>query len=158
MTNEEKRELTLRQLMEDNFTVARRYRGFKETMQDASLKYYFQNLASRRSQFAIELGEEISFYGGKLPYIPSTYPQRKREENCQENMVKCIKKALKSEKASLLNYQEALCRICEGSCREVLIRHKAFIENCIFELKALKSLLKYREPEEISLREVSSHS
>ncbi len=157
MSNEAVRELTLRQLLEDNFKSSRRLRKFTEASKEASLKSYFQNLASRRSQFAIEISEEISFFNGKKPFIPSVSYDRKMETDCQENRMKCIKKALKANKISLLKYQEALCRIYDGSCREVLIRHKAYIENCIFELKSLKTLLRYVVPKEEELDEIRSN-
>jgi hypothetical protein len=158
MSNEAVRDLTLRQLLEDNFKSSRRLRKFTEALEEASLKSYFQNLASRRSQFAIEISEEISFFSGKKPFIPSVSYERKMESDCQENRMKCIKKALKANKISLLKYQEALCRIHDGSCREVLIRHKAYIENCIFELKSLKTLLRYVVPKEEELDEIRSNS
>jgi hypothetical protein len=158
MSNEAVRELTLRQLLEDNFRSSRRLRKFTEALEEASLKSYFQKIASRRSQFAIEISEEISFYNGKKPFVPSDSYERIKDNNCQENRMKCIKKALKANKISLLKYQEALCRIHDGSCREVLIRHKAFIENCNFELKALKTLLRYDAPKKEELDEIRSHS
>lgn len=158
MSNEEVRELTLRRLMEDNFIVSRHCRKMTETTEDVSLKYYFQNMATRRSQFAIEISDEISFYGGARPFFPQAPYERERKENCEEDRIKCIKKALKICKAGLLKYQEALCRIHDGSCREVLLRHKAFIENSVFELKALKSLLKYRTSKDGQLDEIRSHS
>ncbi|MCC8358391.1 hypothetical protein [Salinimicrobium sediminilitoris] len=158
MSNEAVRELTLRQLLEDNFKSSKRLRKFTEALEEASLKSYFQKLASRRSQFAIEISEEIYFFSGKKPFIPSVSYPRKMESNCQENKMKCIKKALKANKNSLLKYQEALCRIHDGSCREVLIRHKAYIENCIFELKSLKTLLRYVVPKEEELDEIRSNS
>ena len=158
MSNEEVREITLRRLLEDNFTSSRHFRKLMETLQDVSMRYYFQNLASRRSQFAMEISDEISFYGGKRPFFPSNYYERKREENCEEDKMKCIRKALKVNKTSLQKYQESLCRIHDGSCREVILRHKAYIENCIFELKSLKSLLKYSSSKDGHLNEIRSHS
>ncbi|WP_324721792.1 hypothetical protein [Salinimicrobium sp. HB62] len=158
MVNNEIREMTLRQLLEDNFISSRRFRKLMETLQDVSLKYYFQNLASRRSQFAMEISDEISFYGGKRPYFPSSYYERNRDGNSEEDKRKCIKKALKINKTSLQKYQESLCRIHDGSCREVLLRHKAYVENCIFELKALKSLLKYSSSRDGQFDEIRSHS
>lgn len=156
MVTNEIREMTLRQLLEENFRSSRLFRKLMETLKDVSLKYYFQNLASRRSQFAMEISDEIAFYGGKRPFFPSY--ERNREENCEEDKKKCIKKALKVNKASLQKYQESLCRIHDGSCREVLLRHKAYVENCIFELKALKSLIKYSSSKDGHLDEIRSHS
>lgn len=158
MSNAEVRELTLRRLLEDNFKSARRCRKWLDTLQETSLKYYFQNLASRHSQFAMEISDEISFYGGKRPFIPSLYFDRNREANCEEDKINCIRKALKLKKASLQKYQEALCRINDGSCREILLRHKAYLENSIFELKALKSLLENRISRSEKLKEIRSHS
>ncbi|WP_029035263.1 hypothetical protein [Salinimicrobium terrae] len=158
MGNEEVRDLTLRELLEDNFKNARRFRKLIGTLKDVSMKHYFQNIASRRSQFAIEISSEIVFYSGNRPYFSSKYEERSQEKNYQKNRIQCLKKALKLKKTSLLKYQEALCRIHDGSCREVLIRHKAYLENCIFELKALKSLLRNSEPIEGQADGISSYS
>lgn len=158
MYNNEIRELTLRGLLEDNFISSRHFRKLMETLEDVSLRYYFQNLASRRSQYAIEISDEITFYGGKRPFFPSSLYERNREGNCENDKMRCIKKALKVNKASLQKYQESLCRIHDGSCREILLRHKAYIENCIFELKSLKSLLKYSSSKDGHLDEIRSHS
>lgn len=157
MSNEEIREMTLQRLMKDNFLSSKECRKLLAALDDIALKEYFQNLASKRSQFAIEISEEIRFYGGKKPYFLSPY-ERNREEEGIDDDIKCIKKALKTCKASLLKYQESLCRIYDGTCREVLIRHKAYLEHCVFELKALKSLLKYRAPKEEHYKEIRSHS
>ena len=163
MNNGKIRELTLRRLLDDNFAGSKLFRNLAESLEDASLKDYFQSLASRRSQFAIELGEEILYYTGKKAPASSSssssssYTVRKRTGLYGESRNKCIKNALRAKKLSLQKYQEALCRIYEGSCREVLIRHKAYLENCVFELKALKSLLKYRDQIEDQQNEMSSH-
>lgn len=143
MNHSKIRERSLRQLLEDNFRVARHCRKLAESIIDASLKYYFQNFASRRSQFAMEIAEEISYYGGREPYMSSTSYERNRIEQGLEDQVSAIKSALKINKESLQIYQNALCQIHEGSCREILLRHKAFIENSVFELKSIKTLLKY---------------
>lgn len=137
------RERSLRQLLEDNFKVARHCRKLAENIEDASLKYYFQNVASRRSQFAMEIAEEISYYGGKEPYMSSTSYERNRMEQGMDDQASAVRKALKINKDSMELYQNALCQIHEGSCREILLRHKAYIENGIFELRSIKTLLKY---------------
>jgi bacterioferritin (cytochrome b1) len=155
---EEIRDLTLRKLLKDNFTSSRHFRKFMEAVEDASLKHYFRNLASRRSQFAIEIAEEIIFYGGKRPFSPSSSYQRENNESCKERKIKCLKKALRINKNTLQSYQESLCRIHDGSCREVLLRHKAHIEKTVFELKALKRLLKYSTSKDGQLNEIGSHS
>ena len=157
MNNGKIRELTLQRLLDDNFAGSKLFRDLAESLDDASLKNYFQSLASRRTQFAIELGEEILYYTGKKTPASSSYTVRKRTGLYGESRNKCIKNALRAKKLSLQKYQEALCRIYEGSCREVLIRHKAYLENCVFELKALKSLLKYRDQIEDQQNEMSSH-
>lgn len=153
MSSSEIRELTLRRLLEDNFHVARYCRKASEALTDASLKYYFQNNASRRSQFAMELAGEISFYSGKEPHIPSQPFERNRNEI--RDKLQTVKKAVKLAKKSLESYKEALCRIHEGSCREILLRHKAFIENTIFELKSIKKLIKFQYQGKSELKERS---
>lgn len=147
--------MTLRRLLEDNFLMARHCRKISEKLTDASLKYYFQNLSSRRSQFAVELSDEISFYTGKEPYLPSKAYDRSRKIGENNDQFQMIKKTLKLIKNSLRDYQEALCRIHEGSFREILLRHKATIENDIFELKSIKTLIKFRNQEDGQLSEKS---
>ena len=136
---------SLGQLLADNFVASRQCRKFAEAIADVSLKHYFQNLASRRSQFALELAEEISYYGGKQPHMPvSTYDRTRNDREPDENL-SFLKRLTKLHKKSLLTYQNALCKIHDGSCREVLLRHKAFLETCIAELKSLKTLLESKE-------------
>lgn len=142
MNHSKIRERYLRQLLEDNFKVARYCRKFSESILDASLKYYFQNVASRHSQFAMEIADEISYYGGKEPYMSSTSYERNRMDHVIDK-VAAVRKALRINKESLQLYQKALCEIYEGSCREILLRHKAYIENGIFELKSIKTLMNY---------------
>lgn len=153
------REKYLQQLLNDNFMVARYYRKTMESFLDRSLKQYFQSLASKRSQFAIELGEEIKFYGGEKPYNPPMGYDRKWTEDDVEGKFEKTSKCVRLNKESLEKYQEALSEISDGSLREILIRHKAFVKNCIVEFEALKSLLKYDKGNDThkgSLREESS--
>lgn len=157
MSNEEIRELTLRRLLEDNFMCSRYCRKSMEILKDISLKDYFKNLASRRSQFATELHEEFRFYTGREPYIPSQPYDRTRKDVELKDRFTLIKKTLKLAKNSLKKYQEALCRIHEGSCREILLRHKAFIENSIFELKSIKTLIKFQNQENGQIKQEGSH-
>lgn len=153
MSNSKKSELALRQLLEDNFSMARHCRRASEVLTDASLKYYYQNNASRRSQFATELAGEISYYTGKEPHIPSQPYERNRKEIGAGNVLQIVKKSIKLSKKNLENYSEALCSICEGSCREILLRHRAFIENSIFELKSIQKLIKFQNQEDGHLTE-----
>lgn len=143
------RENYLRQLLEDNFRASRNCRQIKEVLEDPALKHYFQQLAATRGQFAIELGEEIIYFGGKKPYVPpKNFVQW--PSNSEESERKYLKKALKIHKQSLANYKQALAQVNDGSCREIIIRHKAFIEKTIFELKALTTLIKFRNEQEFS--------
>lgn len=155
MSNRNNRENTLRLLFEDNFKVARSCRKTGQAVADVSLQYYFQNMASRRSQFALELANEIVYYGGKKPYSPSNAYEERWPDSLKENQLHYLKKAVRRNKASLQKYREALGQINDGSCREILLRHKAFIENSVFELKALKKLLKYSMSEKTS--ETTTH-
>ena len=143
MSNSNNRENTLRLLFEDNFKVARNCRKTMEAVVDVSLRYYFQNLASRRSRFALELAEEIAYYGGKKPYFSSDAYEGRWTEISEENKLRNVRKIVELNKVSLQKYQEALGQVNDGSCREILLRHKAFIENSVFELKALKKLIKF---------------
>ena len=149
MSDHNNRENYLRKLLEDNFRASKNCRMIKEVVTDPSLKLYFQNLAASRGQFAIELGEEIVYFGGKQPYVPpKNFVQWPTAS--EENQQKYLKKALKIHNQSLENYKLALSQVNDGSCREILIRHKAFIEKSIFELKALKTLLKFRHEQHLS--------
>ena len=158
MSNSDIRERSLRQLLADNFIAARQCRKCAEDLADVSLKYYFKNIASRRSQFAIELAEEISYYGGKEPHMPTATYERTRKEPEQDENVSVIKKMARLHKESLQAYQNALCKIHDGSCREILLRHRAFLENTMFELKSLKTLLKYNSKRSETSKEISNHS
>lgn len=158
MSHPQIREFTLRRLLEDNFMIANHCRKAIEKLADASLKYYYQNIGARRSQFSMELKEEISFYTGQEPYIPNDPYDRNRKDFEPGNRLQIVKRTLTLARNSLKNYEEALCRIHEGSCREVLLRHKAFIENSIFELKSIKTLIKFQNQENGQLTEESSYN
>ncbi|NJW53738.1 hypothetical protein [Salinimicrobium oceani] len=156
MNNSKIREATLRRLLEENFLMSKFCRSAAEALTDPSLKYYFQNNASRRSQFAIELAGEISFYSGKEPHTPLQAYDRSRKGEKSGEPEHFIKKSIKRTKKNLESYQEALCKICEGSCREILLRHKAYIENSLFELKSIKTLMKFQRQDHRFMKEEQS--
>lgn len=136
------RELQL--LIDDNFTVAKHCRTTMETLSEVSLRYYFQKLAARRSQFAMELGQQISELGDKNPYIPTASFAKKWNEITEENKLKNVRRALKLYKFSMKKYKKALGNINDGSSREILIRHKAHFASIIPELKTLRKLIKQK--------------
>lgn len=140
------REQKLRELLDDNFSVSKHCRKTVAAIEDASLKYFFQKIASRRAQFATELTDEITFYGGKLPYIPAAAYERPWPDITDGKKLRALKTCLKLHKKSHKKYCEALAKINDGSCREILLRHKAFIEKSIFELKGIKKLIKAYQP------------
>lgn len=158
MSHPQNREETLRRLLEDNFMIASHCRKAVEKLTDDSIRYYIQNLAARCSQFAIELREEITFYAGKEPYIPYQPYDRNRKDTTNRNSIGVIRKILKLTKTILKNYQNALSRINEGYCREVLLRHKASLENSIFELKSIRTLLRFQDQDIGQLKEENTHS
>ena len=142
-----KREQKLRELLDDNFAVSKHCRKTVGAIEDASLKYFFQTIASKRAQYAIEISDEITFYGGKVPYIPPAAYERPWPKISDGKKLRTIKACLKLHKESHKKYCEALSRINDGSCREILLRHKAAIEKTIFELKGIKKLIKtYQSP------------
>ncbi|MGB7843435.1 MAG: hypothetical protein WBL21_11625 [Salinimicrobium sp.] len=150
MSDHSKREYSFRQLLEDNLIVSNLLRKMVASTSDASLENYFLSLSNKRNQFALELGEEIAFYGGKKPFFPPNAYDRRWNKLAGADSLKVIKSFYKLHKESFEKYNYALSQINDGNCREVLIRHKAYIENCIFELKALKKLLKYSKDQRTS--------
>lgn len=145
MTARELNSKQLQILIEDNFLVAKHCRTTMETVSEVSLRYYFQKLASRRSQFAMELGQQISPIGEKNPYIPSSSFAKKWNDISEENKLRNVRKALRLYKHSMKKYKKALSQINDGSCREILIRHKAHLAFAIPELKELKQLIKHKQ-------------
>lgn len=135
---------TLHQLLEDNFSLSRYFRKLSEFPEDVSLQNYFQSQAARRSQFATELVDEIAFYRGKEPYVPSNVYERTRSRESAGKLW-LLKNAIHKNRNSLEKYHLALCCIHEGSFREILLRHKAFIENSIFEFSSLFNLAEVGE-------------
>ena len=129
-------------LINDNFTVAKHCRATMETISEISLRHYFQKLATKRSQFAIELGDQLNELGEKKPYIPTSTYESRWSEISHENKLKNVRKNLKLYKQSLSKYKRALSNINDGNCREILIRHKAIIAGHITELRSLKKLIK----------------
>ena len=45
-------------------------------------------------------------------------------------------------------YNKALGKVNDGSCREILIRHRSYLETTIFELRELKKLAKEQKAKE----------
>jgi bacterioferritin (cytochrome b1) len=142
MSDHLKREMFLRLLLRDNFVLARQSRHIRNLISDPSLIKYFQGLSSRHNQFASELADAISFYGGEpIPFSSSSTSQNLSAGSLK----KLLKKSYKAHKRALEDYRNALSQINDGSCREIFIRHKARLENMIFELKALKTLMSFRK-------------
>lgn len=137
----------LQLLLDDNFEVAKHCRNTMETISEVSLRYYFQKLAARRSQFAMELGQQISAMGDKNPYIPTSSFAKKWNDITEENKLKNVRKALKLYKFSIKKYKKALTNINDGCSREILIRHKAHFATVIPELRTLRKLLKEKQEE-----------
>lgn len=129
-------------LLEDNFLVAKNCRVTMETISEISLRHYFQRLASKRSQFAMELAQQIDDLGIKKPYTPDSTFESRWTEISDENKLKNVRKSLKLSKLSLIKYKKALSKINDGFCREILIRQKAYIAGSISELRSLKDLIK----------------
>ncbi|MFD2518033.1 hypothetical protein [Salinimicrobium flavum] len=145
MNEQIKRAKQLQELLIDNFLVARHCRKSTEIISEVSLSYYFQKLASKRSQFAVELGQQTTRLQEVKPAVsPASYENR-WSEKAPEDKLKIVRKSIKLYKISLAKYKKALSQINEGGCREILIRHKAHIANTISEMKALKMLLKEKE-------------
>ncbi|MEG9328542.1 hypothetical protein SAMN04488034_104118 [Salinimicrobium catena] len=135
----------LQLLIEDNFLVAKHCRKTMETIAEVSLRYYFQKLAAKRSQFAMELGTQLNALGGKNPYVPTSTFEKRWSDISEENKLKNVRKSLKLYKQSTRNYKRALSYINDGCCREILIRHKAHFARTVPELKALKNLIKEKQ-------------
>lgn len=136
-------------LLEDNFMVAKHCRNTMETLSEVSLRYYFQRLASKRSQFALELDSQIAGTGGKAVHVPSSLYERRWSEISQKNKLRNIRKTLQLYKLSMKRYKQVLSQNNDGNCREVLIRHKAHLAITISELRSLVFLVK-QEQEQIS--------
>lgn len=142
MTPNSKKIIHLQFLIEDNFMVAKHCRNTMESISEISLRHYFQKLAAKRAQFAMELSQQMNNLGEKNPYLPNTSFENRWSEISEENKLKNVRKCLKLYKLSLRKYKSALSNINEGSCREILIRHKAHFAVIITELKSLKQKIK----------------
>lgn len=135
----------LQLLIGDNFLVAKHCRKTMETTSEVSLRYYFQKLAAKRSQFAMELGSQLNDLGGKNPYVPTSTFEKRWTDISEENKLKNVRQCLKLYKFSIRKYKKALSFINDGDCREILIRHKAHFAHIVPELKALKQLIKEKQ-------------
>lgn len=132
----------LNELLEINFQIARIYRRTMEVSTDPSLKNYLLTQASKRSQFAIELNQEIKSLGGRAASYANTPRQpgfRTRSINVNEMML--LKNCIKKDKICLKKYKKTLSKVNDGSSREKLLRHKAAVREAIKELKIFKKQL-----------------
>ena len=154
------REEQLREILYDNFTAARFLRKVAEVIQDVSLKYYFQGLAARRTKFAMECGEEITFFGGKPSYINTeAYHDRWARKFEFSNEREIIRRVLRMVKRSREIYNNALSKVNDGACREILLRHRSHFEETIQELRELKKLSKKQKekPKSTKIQEHEIH-
>lgn len=135
----------LQSLIDDNFRTAKHSRAIMEFLPGISLGHYFQKIAAKRSQFALELIEKLQELEGKKPFLSESAYEYKWPEISKHNQAKNIRKNLKIAKDSLIKYKRALSKINEGSCREVLIRHKAIIAGQVTEINALKKLIREKD-------------
>lgn len=147
----------LEYLIDDNFAVAKHCRITMETISEISLRHFFQKLAARRSQFAIELGDQIAVLGEKKPHLPGSSFESRWPEISEENKLKNVRKSLKLCKQSLEKYKRALSKVNDGCCREILIRHKAVIAGQVNELKSLKKLINEKVKNATSMPGSSKH-
>ena len=109
MSDHSKREYSFRQLLEDNLIVSNLLRKVAGPISDPSLENYFLSLANKRSQFAVEISEEIAFYGGKKPFIPPHVYDRRWTKLASADSLKIIKNFYKLHKQSFEKYKDA-CR------------------------------------------------
>lgn len=129
------------QLLENNFSLARRYNRLTENLSDLSLKNFLSNKGSKITQFAFELNQEIDKHKRKPVFretrqsvIPIREAKPSSEELWEQNLNTCIHF---HEKQCRI-YQKALSKTNRASFREILIRHKSFFQNSLPELRSLK--------------------
>ena len=139
----------LNRLLENNFFIAKFYRRMVEVVEDESLLKFFKKKASRRFQFAVELSEEIAFlkesYSSYGPFTPS---KKEVAISSDESLKSLLKRCLDHDREIFKRYTKAISRTNKGSTREILLRHKSFIENSIEDLEALHTLANPEEKEE----------
>lgn len=132
----------LNELLESNFQIARIYRRTMEASTDPSLKKYLLRQASKRSQFAMELNQNIESLGGRPPsYSKTSQHPDFRTRSLNVNEIILLKNCIKKDKICLRKYKKALSKVNDGSSREKLLRHKAAVREGIKELKAFKKQL-----------------
>lgn len=132
----------LSELLEINFQIARIYRRTMEASTDPSLKNYLLRQASKRSQFAMELNQDIQSLGGKAASYASTPNyQGFRTRSININDMVLLKNCIKKDKICLKKYKKALSRVNDGSSREKLLRHQTAVREAIKELKVFKKQL-----------------
>lgn len=136
----------LNRLLENNFFIAKFYRRTVEVVEEESLVKFFKKKASRRFQFAVELGEEIGFlkesYSSYGPFSPF---RRKPAISSDESLKSLLKKCINNDREIYKRYKKAISETNEGSTREILLRHMSFIENSIEDLEALEALANSEE-------------
>lgn len=138
----------LNRLLENNFFVAKYYRKCQQTVKDEALKDFFKNKASRRFRFAIELSEEIGFLKGThSSYGPFSPSRRRPSITAEDDQDQILEKSIRNDRLIYQDYRKALSEINEGSTREILIRHLAYIEDSLRDLRALQAVSSRSEKE-----------
>lgn len=138
----------LNRLLENNFFVAKYYRKCLQAVKDEALKTFFSTKASRRFGFAIELSEEIGFLKGtRSSYGPFSPLRRRPVVSANDDLEQLLEKSIRNDRLIYQEYRKALSEINEGSTREILIRHLAYIEDSLRDLRALLAVTAKSEKE-----------
>lgn len=155
MSDRLKYTVRLNKLLEKNFFGAKVYRKIMHSVEEESLKAYFQKRASKRCQFAIELSEEIGFLkGAHSSYGPFSPLKRNPGIPDGERISNLLEKAMDLDEDILKGYKLAISEINNGSTREILIRHISIVENSILDLQILKAEITATENRQPSLTSI----
>lgn len=144
MMNERKKwRKVLDELWLKNFRISQFYRRATGAARDKTLKAALIRFASRRAQFAFEIGRQLEKSGGSFQsygcaedFRKSIIPIYLSEEGTEW----IYEKSILHEKESIKDYTSALSIVNDGPIREILIRHKAQINDFTRELQSLQAL------------------
>ena len=144
MMNERKKWIkVLDELWLKNFKVSQFYRRATGVARDKALKAALFRLSSQRAQFAFEIGHQVEILGGSFHSYEIDGDLRRKSiplNLSEESTERICEKSILHEKESIKDYTRTLSAVNDGPTREILIRHKAQINNFMRELQSLPTL------------------
>jgi len=155
MSDNEKAVEKLNNLLEKNYDARNGYKKAMESVEDPSLRNYFEHRSAQRSAFANELHDRIRSCGGTPKESGSVTGSLHRTwmdvrsslagDNKEEAI---LKECIRGDKASAEEYREAMEKdYIDAETKALIQQEKANVEQALSEIRSMEDVQEhYSEP------------